>query len=565
LFDDQPPAPPSEVVGSEPEVRGDPVAASEAETAPSEAEIRASETASAVTEAEAPASETASAVTEAEAPASETASSVSQADTPASGAETAAGVAETVAGVGDTGADEAGQPAVVAVAPDGDPAGGEGALLDVTVLRVDAEVVVVGIGDGAEALIPARELTVQRDVDPTTVVAAGDTFAAVVVGKDDESGRLVLSKKRADHERVWSRIEQLKDGQEPVRGTVVEVVKGGLILDIGLRGFLPASQVEMRRVRDLRPYLGRELDVRVIEMDRGRGNVVLSRRAFLEQTKTQSRADVLRALQKGQIRRGVVSSIVNFGAFVDLGGVDGLVHVSELSWKHVNHPSEVVQVGQEIAVEVIEVDQSRERVSLSHRSTLEDPWHVFAREHAIGQIIPGTVTKLVPFGAFVRLDDGIEGLVHISELADRHVEQAEQAVRAGQHVFVKVLDIDLRRRRISLSVKQADAAYVDDPDYFDPAVYGMAATYDAEGNYIYPEGFDSETGEWIEGFEAQRDVWERQYEVARERWEAHGRQVRAAGEQPEAEEPPPLPTGEELPVDQALAALRERLGAERKE
>jgi small subunit ribosomal protein S1 len=178
------------------------------------------------------------------------------------------------------------------------------------------------------------------------------------------------------------------------------------------------------------------------------------------------------------------------------------------------------------------------------------------------------VTKLVPFGAFVRLDEGIEGLAHISELADRHVEQAEEAVRAGQDVFVKVIDIDLRRRRISLSLKQAAEAYVDDPDYFDPAIYGMAATYDAEGNYIYPDGFDPATGEWIEGFETQRDAWEGQYETARERWEAHGRLVRAAAGAQEnppppaaAPEPPELP--EEIPVDQALAALRERLGADR--
>jgi small subunit ribosomal protein S1 len=550
LFDDQPPAPPSEVVGSEPEVRGDSVATSEGEPV-AESDSAAATEPLAVSDP--------AAVTDPVAADDSTAEPVA--------AEPVAADAEPVAVDAEAEPVAAGEPAAPG---EGEPAvASEGEVLDVTVLRLDADVVVVDVGNGVEALIPARELTVQRDVDPATVVTAGDTFAAVVVGKDDETGRLVLSKKRADHERVWGRIEKLKDDEEAVRGTVVEVVKGGLILDIGLRGFLPASQVEMRRVRDLRPYLGRELEVRVIEMDRGRGNVVLSRRAVLEQTKTQSRADVLRALQKGQIRRGVVSSIVNFGAFVDLGGVDGLVHVSELSWKHVNHPSEVVQVGQEIAVEVIEVDQTRERVSLSHRSTLEDPWHVFAREHAIGQIIPGTVTKLVPFGAFVRLDDGIEGLAHISELADRHVEQAEQAVRAGQDVFVKVLDIDLRRRRISLSIKQADAAYVDDPDYFDPAVYGMAATYDAEGNYIYPDGFDSETGEWLEGFETQRDAWERQYETARERWEAHGRQVRAANEEPEPAPAPesvaPPPLTEEIPVDQALAALRERLGADRKD
>ena len=175
----------------------------------------------------------------------------------------------------------------------------------------------------------------------------------------------------------------------------------------------------MRRVRDLQPYVGKEIEAKIIELDKNRNNVVLSRRAWLEQTQSEVRTTFLEELQKGQVRQGVVSSIVNFGAFVDLGGVDGLVHVSELSWKHIDHPSEVVEVGQEVTVEVLDVDMDRERVSLSLKATQEDPWQHFARTHAIGQVVPGKVTKLVPFGAFVRVEDGIEGLVHISELAER--------------------------------------------------------------------------------------------------------------------------------------------------
>src|SRR5678809_1271896 len=220
-------------------------------------------------------------------------------------------------------------------------------------------------------------------------------------------------------------------------------VKGGLIIDIGLRGFLPASLVEMRRVRDLQPYVGQTLEAKIIELDKNRNNVVLSRRAWLEQTQSEVRQNFLTQLQKGQIRKGVVSSIVNFGAFVDLGGVDGLVHVSELSWKHIDHPSEVVEVGMEVTVEVLDVDMDRERVSLSLKATQEDPWQHFARTHALGQVVPGKVTKLVPFGAFVRVEEGIEGLVHISELADRHVEIPEQVVQVGQEILVKVIDIDL--------------------------------------------------------------------------------------------------------------------------
>jgi small subunit ribosomal protein S1 len=299
-----------------------------------------------------------------------------------------------------------------------------------------------------------------------------------------------------------------------------------------VRGFLPASLVEMRRVRDLQPYVGRELDAKIIELDKNRNNVVLSRRAWLEQHQTANRGELLAKLQRGQVRKGIVSSVVNFGAFVDLGGVDGLVHVSELSWRHINHPSDVVQVGQEVEVEVLDVDQAKKRVSLSIKATLEDPWRHFARTHALNQIVPGTVTKLVPFGAFVRVDDGIEGLVHISELAEGHIERPEQIVQVGDEVLVKVIDIDLERRRISLSLRQANEVFVDSEELFDPTLYGMAANYDNDGNYIYPEGFDSETGEWLAGFEEQREAWEQQYALAHQRWEAHARQVlasRAAG------------------------------------
>ncbi|MDQ3307108.1 MAG: 30S ribosomal protein S1, partial [Actinomycetota bacterium] len=327
------------------------------------------------------------------------------------------------------------------------------------------------------------------------------------------------------YERAWGTIEKIKEEDGVVTGSVIEVVKGGLIIDIGLRGFLPASLVEMRRVRDLQPYVGKELEAKIIELDKNRNNVVLSRRAWLEQTQSEVRQNFLTQLQKGQVRPGVVSSIVNFGAFVDLGGVDGLVHVSELSWKHIDHPSEVVEVGQDVTVEVLDVDMDRERVSLSLKATQEDPWQQFARTHQMGQIVPGKVTKLVPFGSFVRVDEGIEGLVHISELAERHVEIPEQVVQVNDDVMVKIIDIDLERRRISLSLKQANEGVDHTSDDFDPTLYGMAATYDKEGNYLYPEGFDAETGEWLEGYDDQKAVWEKQYAEAHTRWEAHKLQV----------------------------------------
>jgi small subunit ribosomal protein S1 len=234
---------------------------------------------------------------------------------------------------------------------------------------------------------------------------------------------------------------------------VIEVVKGGLILDIGLRGFLPASLVDLRRVRDLHPFVGTDLECKIIELDRNRNNVVLSRRAFLEESQSEGRKSFLQGLTKGERRKGSVSSIVNFGAFVDLGGVDGLVHVSELSWKHVDHPGEVVTVGQEVEVEVLDVDLERERVSLSLKATQEDPWKEFERRYQAGEIIDGQVTKLVPFGAFVRVAAGIEGLVHISELSHEHVDTPESVLSVGDEVRAKVIDVDVSRRRVSLSMR----------------------------------------------------------------------------------------------------------------
>src|SRR5215218_9038142 len=444
----------------------------------------------------------------------------------------------------------------------------DGDIVTGTVVKVDRDEVLLDIGYKTEGVIPSKELSIKHDVDPFEVVSVGDQVEALVQQKEDKEGRLILSKKRAQYERAWGTIEKIKEEDGVVTGHVIEVVKGGLIIDIGLRGFLPASLVEMRRVRDLQPYVGMELEAKIIELDKNRNNVVLSRRAWLEQTQSEVRQNFLTQLAKGQIRKGVVSSIVNFGAFVDLGGVDGLVHVSELSWKHIDHPSEVVQVGDEVTVEVLDVDMERERVSLSLKATQEDPWRHFARTHAIGQIVPGKVTKLVPFGAFVRVEEGIEGLVHISELSERHVEVPDQVVQVGDDAMVKVIDIDLERRRISLSLKQANEDYTEE---FDPSKYGMADSYDEQGNYIFPEGFDAETNEWLEGFDTQRTEWESRYAEAERRHKMHTAQMEkfAAAEAEEASKPAsangssrseePSSAGGSLASDAQLAALREKL------
>jgi small subunit ribosomal protein S1 len=250
----------------------------------------------------------------------------------------------------------------------------DGDLVEGEVVKVDRDEVLLDIGYKSEGVIPAKELSIRQDLDPGDVVKVGDRIEALVLQTEDKEGRLILSKKRAQYERAWNRIERIMREGGTIKGPVIEVVKGGLILDIGLRGFLPASLVELRRVRDLHPYVGQELEAKIIELDRNRNNVVLSRRAFLEESQSEGRKTFLASLRKGERRKGIVSSIVNFGAFVDIGGgVDGLVHVSELSWKHVDHPSEVVSVGQEVDVEVLDVDLDRERVSLSLKATSTRP------------------------------------------------------------------------------------------------------------------------------------------------------------------------------------------------
>ena len=339
----------------------------------------------------------------------------------------------------------------------------EGTLVDVedgqavqgTVVKIDRDEVLLDIGYKSEGVIPSRELSIRHDVDPNEIVKLGERVEALVLQKEDKEGRLILSKKRAQYERAWGDIEKKKEADEMVEGLVIEVVKGGLIVDIGLRGFLPASLVELRRVRDLQPYVGKVLQAKIIELDKNRNNVVLSRRAYLEETQKEARDGFLSNLKVGDVREGVVSSVVAFGAFVDLGGMDGLIHVSELSWNHVDHPGSEVAVGDKVTVKVLDIDYDRERISLSRKQTQKDPWEVFASSHEVGQLVYGRVTKLVPFGSFVQVGEGIEGLVHISEMSTQHVDAPEQVVTPGEELWVKIIDLDLARRRISLSIKQA--------------------------------------------------------------------------------------------------------------
>jgi small subunit ribosomal protein S1 len=374
----------------------------------------------------------------------------------------------------------------------------DGQLVTGRVVRIDGDEVLLDIGFKSEGVIPSKELSIRNDVNPADVVTMGETIEALVLTKEDKEGRLLLSKKRAQYERAWGSIEAIKEADGMVEGPVIEVVKGGLIVDIGLRGFLPASLVELRRVRDLAPYIGKVMQAKIIELDKNRNNVVLSRRSYLEETQKEQREDFLANLRPGEVRKGVVSSVVSFGAFVDLGGMDGLIHVSELSWKHVDHPGSVVNVGDEVTVQVLDVDFDRERISLSLKATQADPWQEFASSHRVGELVYGRVTKLVPFGGFVQVGEGIEGLVHISEMSAHHVDLPEQVVTPGEELWVKIIDLDLPRRRISLSIKQAAEGGEVSEEY--RAAFGDHA-FDDSGNYI-GDGLDDEE---------RRKAWEEYY------------------------------------------------------
>ena len=332
----------------------------------------------------------------------------------------------------------------------------EGDVVTGNVVRIDADEVLVDIGYKSEGVIPANELSIRKSVDPSDEVEMGEEVDALVLTKEDQDGRLILSKKRARFEKAWRRIEAAAESGEPVIGTVIEVVKGGLIIDLGVRGFLPASLVDIRRVPNLDEYMSTEIECKVIELNRSRNNVVLSRRAVLEEERKEQRQEILDRLEPGLIVEGQISNIVDFGAFVDLNGIDGLIHISELSWSHVNHPSEVLAIGDTVNVKVLDIDRDRQRISLGLKQTQEDPWQRVVDTYNPGDELAGTVTKVVTFGAFVEILDGVEGLVHISELAPHHVESPRDIIEPGDDVRVKILEIDSERRRLSLSIKRVE-------------------------------------------------------------------------------------------------------------
>ena len=336
-----------------------------------------------------------------------------------------------------------------------------GDIVEGVVLAFDEDKnVIVGLDTGHEGYIPIRELSTSRVEDPSEEVAVNDRIRVTVlrVVSDKEQGSYILSKKRVDQREVWNELQEKFDNGETVEAEVNRVVKGGVTVDLGVRGFVPASQLDTRFVRDLSQFEGNTYEFKIIEIDPQNRQLILSRRELLESEEEDKRAQALENLEEGSTVTGTVVRLTNFGAFVDLGGIDGLVHISEIAHEHIDHPEDRLSVGDEIEVKVLSVDKERERVSLSIKDLLLGPWDTVDEEFPAGSVTTGTVKRIVDFGAFVELKPGVEGLVHISEMAHRHVDTPHEVVSENEEVEVKVLSVDQDEQRVSLSIKALEEA-----------------------------------------------------------------------------------------------------------
>jgi len=330
----------------------------------------------------------------------------------------------------------------------------EGEVVDGVVVHIDREGVLVDVGTKSEGSIKPNELSRDPGANPEDVVSVGEKIRVYVVQADSHEGGPVLSKKRADFENAWDRVEKAFHDKEVIKAMVSDRVKGGLVVDLGIRGFVPASHVGSGKLKNLDKFIGQSMAFKVIEVDRERRKVVLSNRLAAEEEHEEIRKQTLSSLAEGQIREGIVRRITDYGAFVDLGGVDGLLHVSEMSWTRINHPSEAVKVGQKIQVMVLKLNLEQGRVSLGLRQILPDPWEEVRRIHSVGDTITVTVTRLVPFGAFASVEGGVEGIIPNAELAHKRVNKPEDVVSVGQEVEVKVIDLRPDERRMTLSLRQ---------------------------------------------------------------------------------------------------------------
>ncbi|MBP6965263.1 MAG: 30S ribosomal protein S1 [Armatimonadetes bacterium] len=330
----------------------------------------------------------------------------------------------------------------------------EGDVVPGVVVHIDKEGVLVDVGTKSEGIIRPHELATSPYQSAEDVVSVGEEINVYVMETENQDGNLILSKKRADFEKAWDKVQAAMEDKRVITAMVNDRVKGGLVVDLGIRGFVPASHVGSGKVKNLEKYIGQSLPLKVIEVDRERRKVVLSHRLATEEEREKKREETVAALTEGQVRDGVVRRITDYGAFVDLGGIDGLLHISEMSWTRINHPSEVVKVGQKIQVAILKLNLEQGRVSLGMRQILPDPWTVVPGRYTVGETIEVTISRLVPFGAFVALEGGIEAIIPNSELSRRRVNRPEDIVSVGETVQAKVIDIKPEERRMTLSIRQ---------------------------------------------------------------------------------------------------------------
>lgn len=327
------------------------------------------------------------------------------------------------------------------------------------VVQIASDEVLVDIGYKSEGRIPANEMGLRPDQEAADLFSLEQDVEVFVLKVDDSEGNIVLSKRRADAQKAWVELEELYEAGKPINATVTQVVKGGLLVDLGVRGFIPASHISRNFVDNLDEYVGQSFDLKIIELDRQKNNVVLSRKNLLDEEFQKAKEAVFNTLEEDTIVDGVVRRVTDFGAFVDIGqGVEGLLHVSEMAHSRVNHPADVVSEGDDIKVMVLGVDKEAERISLGLKQTLPDPWSTIAEKYNVGDKVTGVVTRTVDFGAFVKLEDGVEGLVHISQLSHRHVAKTEEVVKSGDEVEVKVISVDPAAKRIGLSIRELEPA-----------------------------------------------------------------------------------------------------------
>ena len=322
-----------------------------------------------------------------------------------------------------------------------------------TVVKVSDDEVLVDIGGKSEGIVPVRELSFTKNVKPEEVVKVGDEIRVMVI-KEDSEGNIMLSKKRVDQADAMEKLETIYKENQTIEAPVVDVVKGGVIVDIGARGFVPASRLDIKFIQDIKSFVGQTLQFKIIKFEPEARKIVLSRREILEEEEKARKEQVWNSIEEGQTRKGVVRRLAAFGAFVDLGGVDGLLHVSEMGWGRVKNPADVVKEGQEIEVYILKVDKEKEKISLGLKQLIPNPWDSAAEKYAVDTIVTGKVVRIVPFGAFVMLEDGVDGLVHISQISWERVEKVEDALQIGQEVNAKILELDVENKKISLSIKQ---------------------------------------------------------------------------------------------------------------